>query len=124
MTRAAPSRLVRARVRLVGLERRSHGQVLERRPIPGEARRPRRGVGRVSRQPNFEGLLCQFVLKTGEHTYCSCGVWESMEALVDARPQMIAFLDTIRGLLEEISPELGVTDPVSGTVVYEEGLGC
>lgn len=74
--------------------------------------------------PNFEGLLCQFVLKTGEHTYCSCGVWESMEALVDARPQMIAFLDTIRGQLEEISPELGVTDPVSGTVVYEEGLCC
>ena len=33
---------------------------------------------------------------------------------------MIAYLDTIRDLLEEISPELGVTDPVSGPVVIDE----
>jgi hypothetical protein len=30
---------------------------------------------------------------------------------------MISNLDTIRGYLEEISPELGVTDPHSGNVV-------
>ena len=35
--------------------------------------------------------------------------------------QLIALLDTARDLLEEISPELGVTDPVSGTVVFERG---
>tara|TARA_B100000405_G_C16650253_1_gene398184 strand:+ start:235 stop:537 length:303 start_codon:yes stop_codon:yes gene_type:complete len=72
--------------------------------------------------PSYPGLQSQFVIKTGEHTYCSCGIWESQEALVAARPQMIGFLDTIRGLLVELSPELGVTDPVSGTVIYEEGL--
>ena len=72
--------------------------------------------------PSFEGLQSQFVIKTGEHTYCSCGIWESQEALVAARPHMISFLDTVRGLLEELSPELGLTDPVSGTVIYEEGL--
>ena len=32
---------------------------------------------------------------------------------------LIKFLDTIRPMLEEISPVLGVTDPVSGPVVAE-----
>jgi len=32
---------------------------------------------------------------------------------------MIAGLDTVRLLLEEISPELGITDPVSGPVIME-----
>ena len=47
------------------------------------------------------------------------GLWESEEAMVAARKGMIALLNTTRDLLEEISPELGVTDPVSGTVVFE-----
>jgi hypothetical protein len=33
---------------------------------------------------------------------------------------MIAYLDTIRDMLEEISPELGVTDPVSGPIILDE----
>ena len=32
---------------------------------------------------------------------------------------MIAGLDTVRPMLEEISPELGVTDPVAGPVILE-----
>lgn len=47
------------------------------------------------------------------------GLWESEEAMVVARDSMIALLDTTRDLLEEISPELGVTDPVSGSVIFE-----
>ena len=57
--------------------------------------------------------------KTSERTYVGYGLWESEEAMVTAMPDMIALLDTARDLLEEISPELGVTDPVSGTVVFE-----
>ena len=30
---------------------------------------------------------------------------------------MIAHLDEVRGFMEELSPELGVTDPVSGNIV-------
>ena len=33
---------------------------------------------------------------------------------------MIAYLDTIRDILEELSSELGVTDPVSGPVIVDE----
>ncbi len=48
------------------------------------------------------------------------GLWKSEEFMRKAMPQMIAFLDSARHLLEELSPELGVTDPVSGTVVFEK----
>ena len=30
---------------------------------------------------------------------------------------MIAHLDDVRGFMKELSPELGVTDPVSGDIV-------
>jgi len=44
---------------------------------------------------------------------------EIEDAIAAARPNLIKFLDTIRPMLEEISPVLGVTDPVSGPVVAE-----
>jgi hypothetical protein len=36
-----------------------------------------------------------------------------------AMPDMISLLDKTRDMLEELSPELGVTDPVSGNVIFE-----
>ena len=60
------------------------------------------------------------LIQTGEFTYCSVGEWDNLESLVNARPAMIGFLDSVRHMLDEISPELGVTDPVSGPVVMEQ----
>ena len=68
---------------------------------------------------NYEGLLNQILIKTGDQNYCGVGLWESEDAMVEAMPKMISFLDTMRHMLEEISPELGVTDAVSGSVVVE-----
>ena len=59
------------------------------------------------------------LIQTGDNTFCSVGIWEDEASLVKNRDNMISFLDTLRPLLEEISPELGVTDPVSGTIVAE-----
>ena len=42
-----------------------------------------------------------------------------MDDIVKARPQMIASLDKMRGLLEDLGGGLGVTDPVSGEAVFE-----
>ena len=67
-----------------------------------------------------DGQLLHILAKTGQQTYVAYGLWESEEKLADARPQMIGLLDSIRHLLEELSPELGVTDPVSGAVVSEK----
>ena len=74
---------------------------------------------RFKKVPKWEGRLLHILARTGPNTYVGYGLWESEEAMVAARDGMIALLNTARDLLEEISPELGVTDPVSGTVVYE-----
>ena len=60
------------------------------------------------------------LIQTGKFTYCSVGEWDNQESLVNARLAMIGFLDSVRHMLDEISPELGVTDPVSGPVVMEQ----
>ena len=69
--------------------------------------------------PLFDGMLSQLLIRTGDGQYCGIGFWDSEDALVSARPEMIAFLDKFRDLLEEISPEVGVTDAVSGPVIVD-----
>lgn len=66
---------------------------------------------------NPDGMTDAYWAKTGERRYCFVGLWESEAALIAARPQMIEHLNDVRDCLEELSPELGVTDPVSGHVV-------
>jgi hypothetical protein len=68
-------------------------------------------------QANWPGLLHANIIKTGERSYCIIAEWSSMEALVAARPEMIATLDSFRDTLEDLGGGAGVTDPVSGPVV-------
>ncbi len=76
-------------------------------------------VAVLSEANEFDGLMQSFVIKTGENTCCSVGVWESEDHIAKARPQMIQLLDSIRDKLEILSEELGVTDPVSGPVIVD-----
>ena len=69
---------------------------------------------------NPDGVIFRKVIKTGDRSYCSVVEWIDEDSLAKARQQMIAYLDTVRDLLEEISPELGVTDPASGPVIIDE----
>ena len=48
------------------------------------------------------------------------GPTHGVQLAAKARPKMIEFLDTLRHTLEELSPELGVTDPHSGTIIVEK----
>ena len=66
-----------------------------------------------------EGLISIKQIQTGPNTYCVVGEWQNENIIAKARPKMIASLDTVRPLLDEISPELGVTDAVSGPVIME-----
>ncbi|HET7679807.1 MAG TPA: antibiotic biosynthesis monooxygenase [Xanthobacteraceae bacterium] len=68
---------------------------------------------------DWPGLKHANIIKTGERSYCIIAEWTDMEALAAARPQMIANLDRFRDTLEDLGGGLGVTDPVSGTVVLE-----
>ena len=60
------------------------------------------------------------VVKTGERTFCTFIQWDSENDLANARPEMISYLDSIREFLVELSPELGVTDPISGPILHIE----
>jgi hypothetical protein len=66
---------------------------------------------------DWAGLKHVNMIKTGDRTYCIIAEWADMDALASARPSMIATLDTIRPMLEDLGNGLGVTDPVSGPVV-------
>ncbi len=72
-----------------------------------------------SERLEVNGLASFFLIQTGDYSYCTVGIWNSEDDLIKARPLMIEFLDSIRHMMEEISPELGITDPVSGPVVFE-----
>jgi hypothetical protein len=67
----------------------------------------------------FDGYRGGALIKTGEHAYCFIGGWDDFDSLAAARPQMIALLDSVRDLLEDLGGGLGVTDPVSGETVVE-----
>jgi quinol monooxygenase YgiN len=68
-------------------------------------------------QANWPGLRHASIIKTGERTFCIIAEWTDMDALANARPNMIATLDSFRDTLEDLGGGLGVTDPVSGPVV-------
>jgi hypothetical protein len=67
----------------------------------------------------FAGLRKFAIVKTGDRSYCIIGEWDRFESLVNARPKLIALLDGMREMLEDLGSDLGVTDPVSGEAVVE-----
>ena len=67
-----------------------------------------------------EGLISMKQTQTGPNNMCIIGEWKDEQSIAKARDKMIAGLDSVRPMLEEISPELGVTDPVSGPVIMED----
>lgn len=67
----------------------------------------------------FPGLRHAALVRTGDHTFCFVGEWDDLESLAAARPKMIAILDGVREMLEDLGDGLGVTDPVSGPAVVE-----
>ena len=75
-----------------------------------------------SKAETWDGQLIHVLARTDEQSYVGYGLWQSEEHMQNAMPQMISLLDSTRHLLEELSPELGVTDPVSGTVVFEKQI--
>ncbi len=74
-----------------------------------------------SARPKFKGFRGGVLIKTGDRSFCMIGEWASYKALADARPDMIAILDSFREDLEDLGHGLGLTDPVSGDVCVRLG---
>ena len=66
---------------------------------------------------NWPGMRHANIIKTGDDTYCIIAEWTDVEALVEARPKMVATLNSFRDTREDLGGGLGVTDAVSGPVV-------
>ena len=67
---------------------------------------------------SLDGAISLKVVDCGD-VCCGLIEWENEEKMQSAMPQLVEFLDTIRDDLDEVSPELGVTDPVSGKLVVD-----
>jgi quinol monooxygenase YgiN len=67
---------------------------------------------------SWPGMRSANLIKTGDQSYCIIGEWDDMDSMAEARPHMIATLDSFRDTLEEMDNG-SVTDPVSGPVVLE-----
>jgi hypothetical protein len=66
---------------------------------------------------DWPGLRHVNMIKTGERSYCIIAEWSDMDALANARANMVATLNSFRDTLEDLGNGLGVTDPVAGPVV-------
>ena len=62
-----------------------------------------------------------WLVKSGERSFIVVGEWANMEAMVAARPAMIASLDKLRPILEDLGGGRGVTEPWSGEVALHLG---
>ena len=75
---------------------------------------------KIKEMPKFDGQIFAKYVETKPNEFFMIGEWNSEDDIAQARPKMIAFLDTLRHTLEELSSDLGVTDPHSGTVIIEK----
>ena len=75
---------------------------------------------KIDEMPKVDGQISAKYVETKPNEFFMIGEWNSEDDIATARPKMIAFLDTLRHTLEELSSDLGVTDPHSGTVVIEK----
>lgn len=66
---------------------------------------------------DWPGLVHANIIKTGDRSFCIIAEWKDMDACVNARPNMIATLNSFRDTLEDLGGGLGVTDPAAGPVV-------
>ena len=62
-----------------------------------------------------------WLMKSGENSFVVIGEWDSLAALSAARPAMIASLDKLRPILEDLGGGRGVTEPWSGEVALHMG---
>ena len=77
-------------------------------------------LNKVKQMQKFEGQLSAKYIETKHNEFFMVGEWNSEDDIAKARPKMISFLDSLRHTLEELSPDLGVTEPHSGSVIVEK----
>lgn len=70
---------------------------------------------------DMTGLRNFWLVKSGERNFIVVGEWDNQAALIAARPAMIANLDRLRPILEDLGNGRGLTEPWSGDVALHMG---
>jgi hypothetical protein len=70
------------------------------------------------------GALSFALVKSGERSFIVVAEWETLAAMAAARPAMIANLDRLRPILEDLGGGRGVTEPWSGEIVLRMNPGA
>jgi hypothetical protein len=65
------------------------------------------------------GVRNFWLVRSGERSFMVVGEWDSLDALAAARPAMIANLDKLRPILEDLGGGRGLTEPWSGNVALQ-----
>jgi hypothetical protein len=68
---------------------------------------------------DWPGLKHANLVKIGERGFVLIAEWKDEKSLAAALPKMVETLDTFRDCLEVLSPQTGVTAPMSGPVVLK-----
>jgi len=92
--------------------------VVRFKPKPGKGEEFEKVYCSLTRE--FEGLRKVSLVKATDDRYFAVGEWDTFDHLVAARPAMGKNLDQFRHLLESVSEDLGVTDPISGRVAFRK----
>ena len=67
----------------------------------------------------LKGAISFSLVRSGERSFIVVGEWETLDAMVGARSAMIANLDRLRPILEDLGGGRGVTEPWSGEVALQ-----
>lgn len=62
-----------------------------------------------------------WLVNSGSRSFVVVAEWDSLDAMAAARPAMIANLDKLRPILEDLGGGRGVTEPWSGDVALHLG---
>lgn len=68
------------------------------------------------RAAKMKGSRNFWLVRSGERSFIVVGEWDSLDAMIAARPVMIANLDKLRPILEDMGGGRGVTEAWSGEV--------
>ena len=68
---------------------------------------------------DWPGLKHANLVRLGDRAFCLVAEWKDEKSLTAALPKMVEALDTFRDCLEVLSPQMGVTAPISGPVVLK-----
>ncbi len=69
---------------------------------------------------SMQGNRNFWLVRSGERAFIVIGEWDSQDDIVAARPAMIANLDRLRPILEDLGGGRGVTEAWSGEVALHQ----